>query len=538
MLNESWYPTPEKLANKIRYMIDWDKVNNILDPSAGRGDLLIHVIGDPNVDNYRRNSDLEKGDIQVRPLRQVKNIYAIEIDPSLRGALSKIKFCEAYSRTPQPIKIIGSDFLNYNGFYEIDCIVMNPPFNQGAEHLLKAMDLIRKGQIYCILNKETINNPFSATRKLLNKKIEEHKGEVIDLGKPFTIQAERKTVVECVLVKLYIDKKQIFINLDCFEKMSTANNEDESKQFAVNLDDEKCVVARDEIKMLVAGYQKKIELYKEFLQSIAKLRYYGGKVLQEEIEDYPYAFNKYIAEVTKESWEKLINLNRFSRFMTKEVREEFFKHVSNNSYLEFTEENILTFLDSLVYSFEEIMETSLEGLFDKMTSFDKKNTVEKEGWWTNDSFRVNKKIIIPRIWPRYSFGNYGQLDLDKERLFNDIDRVMMYISGDRLEDINNPDGDDRFRNKFKGSLYEVIDTKYHNKEELFNVKHESHFFKFRLYMKPNVGGTIHLEFKDEKLWQEFNLRAALRKNWLPDDYKARRKENMKRGLFLEFKESA
>ncbi|MBL7128508.1 MAG: DUF4942 domain-containing protein [Ignavibacteria bacterium] len=28
-------------------------------------------------------------------------------------------------------------------------------------------------------------------------------------------------------------------------------------------------------------------------------------------------------------------------------------------------------------------------------------------------------------------------------------------------------------------------------------------------------GTIHLTFKDDKLWEKFNLEAARGKNWLP-----------------------
>jgi len=151
MLNESWYPTPEALANKIRRMIDWKEVKSIADTSAGRGDLLIHVLGSITTEG---TYGLPKDAVKVKIDKKVENIYAIEIDPSLRGALSKVKFCEYYNNDPQSIKIIGSDFLNYNGFYNIDCIVMNPPFDRGADHLLKAIEIMRKGQLICILNKD------------------------------------------------------------------------------------------------------------------------------------------------------------------------------------------------------------------------------------------------------------------------------------------------------------------------------------------------------------------------------------------------
>lgn len=38
-------------------------------------------------------------------------------------------------------------------------------------------------------------------------------------------------------------------------------------------------------------------------------------------------------------------------------------------------------------------------------------------------------------------------------------------------------------------------------------------------------GTLHMHFKDKELWERFNLTAARGKNWLPDDVKARERED-------------
>ncbi|MFH1320601.1 MAG: hypothetical protein ABII90_08110, partial [Bacteroidota bacterium] len=32
-------------------------------------------------------------------------------------------------------------------------------------------------------------------------------------------------------------------------------------------------------------------------------------------------------------------------------------------------------------------------------------------------------------------------------------------------------------------------------------------------------GTLHMTFKDEKVWEQFNIMAAKGKNWLPENYK-------------------
>lgn len=52
------------------------------------------------------------------------------------------------------------------------------------------------------------------------------------------------------------------------------------------------------------------------------------------------------------------------------------------------------------------------------------------------------------------------------------------------------------------------------------VLFKSSYFEMRCYKK----GTLHLLFRDRKLWERFNLTAADGKNWLPDDVKAREKE--------------
>jgi hypothetical protein len=58
----------------------------------------------------------------------------------------------------------------------------------------------------------------------------------------------------------------------------------------------------------------------------------------------------------------------------------------------------------------------------------------------------------------------------------------------------------------------------------FESEVDSHFFKLKFFKK----GTLHLYFKDEKLWDEFNMRACLNKKWLPDQeakaYTARKRK--------------
>ena len=40
-----FYPTPKELAQRMLANIDWNKVNTVLEPSAGKGDL-VEVVGE------------------------------------------------------------------------------------------------------------------------------------------------------------------------------------------------------------------------------------------------------------------------------------------------------------------------------------------------------------------------------------------------------------------------------------------------------------------------------------------------------------
>ena len=87
------------------------------------------------------------------------NISAIEINKDLFAALRG-----------KNIKVIDYDFLLFSGPDKFDLIIANPPFNEGDKHLLKAIDIMYRGEIVFLLNAETLKNPYSNSRKSLVKK--------------------------------------------------------------------------------------------------------------------------------------------------------------------------------------------------------------------------------------------------------------------------------------------------------------------------------------------------------------------------------
>ena len=102
--------------------------------------------------------------------------------------------------------VIHDDFMTFHTGKQYDLIAMNPPFSNGDEHLLKALDMQKNGgYIICILNAETIRNPFTLRRKELTQRLE---GASIEFLQQEFTQAERRTEVEIALVKIQIPKKK------------------------------------------------------------------------------------------------------------------------------------------------------------------------------------------------------------------------------------------------------------------------------------------------------------------------------------------
>jgi hypothetical protein len=135
---KNFYPTPRDLVNVMVGPYLEDIRNNrrsILDPSAGVGDMLNGV----KYHNYSKGWHRDK----------TRNLYAIEINTEFHPILREKGY-----------RIIGEDFLQFSGSHDFDYIFMNPPFDRGAEHLLKAWDILKDGTIRCLLNAETLANPI------------------------------------------------------------------------------------------------------------------------------------------------------------------------------------------------------------------------------------------------------------------------------------------------------------------------------------------------------------------------------------------
>ena len=73
-----FFPTPQVLVARMYNKADWDRVRDVLEPSAGKGDIVKYIAREMYKDRYENDR---------------VNVDAIEIDPNLRSIL-KYNFSE------------------------------------------------------------------------------------------------------------------------------------------------------------------------------------------------------------------------------------------------------------------------------------------------------------------------------------------------------------------------------------------------------------------------------------------------------------
>ncbi len=488
MINKTFYPTPVKLANKMANRIQAE-AKFILEPSAGSGVLLDALKKRWGMNDehryYRSQYDHE--------------FYAIEQDQELVATLRGKNY-----------NVIAFDFLTYQPSNFFDAIIMNPPFDTGDKHLLKAIEIIRNGEIVCLLNKETIENAHTQTRKLLKNKLQELKAEITDLGQVF-IDADRKTNVDVVMI--YIKKETKVDGFDYWNELSKETYNNETLKFGGEL------TQHDQVEALVSGYN---EVQKEIIESFKHLQrafYFANGIASifdentkdvintlENLDDPRISFymasNKTIDAFRKNAWKQVFIRIGADKLMSRKVNEAFTVDLEKGSSIDFTVENIRGVVSNLMQDANKIIRESIVDVFEHLCQFDKKNKVWIEGWKTNSAYKVNKRIIVPWFIER-TFGYFNiKYGYSNDQVIRDFDKCLCHLAGKKLDDIKT------IIDSLKKRFDELRNGKVDDKFEC-----ESEFFDIRFYKK----GTVHLKWKDEKLWQRFNMEAAKGKMWIGDD---------------------
>lgn len=487
--NQNFYPTPEKLISKmLSKVVNKRNIRAILEPSAGMGHIVDYLYKSDSF-NYRKS-----------------NIFLIENDPNLQAHLRAKNFDTRNEKKGFSYNLIDSDFLHYNGIESFDLIIANFPFSDGEKHLLKAIDLMFSGQIVCLINAETLKNPYSNRRKQLIQKLEETNATVEYLEGEFEF-AERKTNVEVALV---------YINIEATVEKDIFNNIQDEKEEEINFKEDYSLENTESIKSLVCRYELEKERVREFI-----LNFYNSSALVSdylklkvtgvgELEDgtltdtIKYQLNQFSKNIKKKYWNKAIELDVIKDKLTTEKRKEFRELLKQNDKIEFNENNLYQLLENLIKDLPEMMSDSVISLFKSFTNYAlhdshygkefKKNVHFFSGWKTNHGYKVQKKVIMP-FYQDMRWSNTMDVSYDQVDFLDNIDKVLKYFKrSDWTRDMS-----DICKESLKEGKSKKIDTG---------------FFYVSFYKK----GTIHLEFKDEDVLRLFNIEAGRKLKFLPDDY--------------------
>ena len=491
--NNDFYPTPAHLARKMLDKVNFKEVTTVLEPSAGKGDI-IEMIKQKEGKFYDYKFDID----------------AIEKDANLRYILNGKGF-----------RVVHDDFLTYDTLKQYDLIVMNPPFSDGCKHLLRALEMQAKtgGQIVCLLNAETLKNPFNNDRITLQRELTEYNADVEFLSDEF-IDAERKTAVETALIYVNIPKveKESFI----FEELRRAEKYKEPDN--LNITD---IAEGDFLKRTVKQYQMEVEAGIKLINEYEAMKPYimrdfekadGKNALYNEcILSLGFAngervlnINAFIREVRGKYWRALFKNPNFVGLLTENLQTDLYNRIDELKDYDFSMYNIMTLKiqmsNELAKGVEDTILSLFEELGNKYSYIDEtsKNIHYYNGWKTNKAWKINKKVIIPLtgygFWgDRYEPTNYETLNKlqDVEKCFNYLD----------------------------GGLTDAIDLKESLSfaEQYGETKNiQLKYFTVTFYKK----GTCHIVFNNNELLNKFNIFGSQRKGWLPPSYGKKQYKDM------------
>lgn len=480
-----FYPTPPALAAKAWGMFTSKDVRRLLEPSAGNGDLLGPVLS--------KWSSHHRGDY---------DIDCCELDVSRHAALKSMG-----------VSVIGTDFLAMTSGAIYSHILMNPPFADGAKHVLKAWGLLWDGEVVAILNAETIRNPFSLERQQLARLIEAH-GDVEFVADAFVSpETMRKTEVEVALVHL---TKRADVSKDIYGDLLTGLREDRAEEGLGHdfHDQQQVALPNTVIENQVLAFRAAVQSMQEAVKYEARARYYSsllgetmavlnGKTGSSKRDGSVGFVQGEMAgryrELKDKAWASIIRsanvLDRLSSQAQKRVESEF----EQIKRLEFTESNIYGFLLGLANAQGELQLQMACDVFDEITRYHTDNAVFYRGWKSNDKHRTcGRRIRTTRfILPHMRHGYGAGMEWETERRLADFDKVFAMLDGKR---------------EAETSMVSVI--RRNHASLLAASRLQSDYFEIR-YFKGT--GTIHFFPTDKKLVDRLNRLVGRHRGWLPPE---------------------
>ena len=540
---QGFYPTPANVVEKLLEGIEWYKIENILEPSAGKGNLVDGIAAAYKAESWRsRDAQLSVDCIEIDPyLRSIvqykyggqrladmyKRIRELEDNREYDYTLHQY-VCrnpsdaaehrelteEKDKRRAVECRIVHDNFLTFNSRKRYGLIVMNPPFADGDAHLLHAIGLQSRhgGLIRCVLNAETLLNPYTNRRKVLLAKLQELGADVSYLDGAFS-DGERKTDVRVAIIKIDIPAPETGES-EIYERLKAAAEVEE-----MTPDDVTDLAVADFLSQIVTQFNVEVDsglaLIREYqamqpyiLQSLSKEDKYNKPILALRVDgDSEYTalnVNRYLRLTRRKYWKALFTNKEFTGQLTSNLREKYQGMVDKMQNYDFTLFNIKQIMVEMNAEMQQGVQETIVALFERMTQQHswypecQKNIHYYNGWKTNKAHKINSKVILPvnGMFSSYSWEKDTFSVGNAYNIISDIEKVFEYLDGNMSANVD---------------LHGVLQAA-HDQGQTKNI--QCKFFSVTLYKK----GTMHIKFHNQALVDRFNIYCSQKKNWLPPNY--------------------
>lgn len=550
MFGIQFYPTPKLLAYKLISKLDFSRVKSVLEPSAGKGDFVdaLYTYRKEEMLTYSLQKQYEKRNEKIEFFDNKDELFS-SIEKNFGKKFSNVNDIKEYlhslenddfwwhlgiyekanSKTMLDVTCVeidsnlcailrdkkylttNADFLDWCSFSRYDTILMNPPFADGDKHLLKAISLCENGgQICCILNAETIRNPYTTLRQLLMQKLNDYNAQIEYVNDAF-INAEIVADVDVALVYINIPQKVVsediaknFVKGDVYEK--------EYKEFS-----DTQLYKGDAISLLINQFNlearyglKIIDTFNSMKQYIPMDKDGSNRLINlsvagcygEEGYDFSEA-NRYIRRLRQKYWELAFQTSAISGLLTDAARAKYQQEIRRFRDYDFTYSNIKQLQIELSQSLDSNIHEAIVNLYDCFTykySRENPNNVHLfNGWNTNQGFKINPKKIIYPLYLYTTYGGWGSWDVHRLRDFlTEVEKVFVYLDCGRTE------GD---------SVHEIISKKF------YNDRYHGENLSFKYFdVEVKKKGTIHIKWKCDELIKKLTIIGCKAHGTLPNDY--------------------
>jgi len=539
-----FYPTPPALSERLLSGINWEVVENVLEPQAGKGNIVRAVmqkyIALCDYGDRRLTVDCVEIDPYLRSILQYE--FCGQRERELNNRLCQLKKKREYNSQTQcygeltaeeaaefrelsqenkilkrlSLHIVHDNFFTFQSRKYYNLIAMNPPFADGDAHLLKAIEIQchSGGMIRCILNAETVRNPCTNRRRLLARKLAELDAKIEYVEGAF-FDGERSTDVEVALIAIDIPRPKqentIFDRLRRAAEVEQPISEDVTD-----------LTIADFIGQIVSHFNTEADAGLGLIREYEAMKPYIENSFERSQSNYPMLMlfvgdpdcpikdgainpNKYLRLVRTKYWEALFSNKKIMGKLTSNLCDEYMKKVGTMADYDFTAFNIQQIAEQMNAEMGRGIQETIVALFDKLTEKYSwypeclKNIHYFNGWKTNKVHKINSKVIVPinGMFSTHAWITKETFEIrEAEKVISDIEKVFDYLDGDATASVD-----------LHGVLLQACET-----GQTKNIPCK--YFDVTLYKK----GTMHIKFRNQALVDRFNIYCCRQKNWLPPSY--------------------